>query len=130
MRNRLQKIQEMLAHQATGSRSSVLGPLLVLLTIIGASVGASLKYGAPTWLLVTLVGLFALVTLVIVAAFIVFARHDPDALRSEKFALSRWALKQGLLGDDKSGLHDPDQMSDTSIPLLLDPKDSKAPDEN
>jgi hypothetical protein len=38
-----------------------------------------------------------------IVAYVYFALRDPDALRSESFALRKMAIQKGIIGDDLMG---------------------------
>lgn len=42
--------------------------------------------------------------LIYLASYIIYALKNPDALRSEKYTLSKMAIEKNLIGDDISGL--------------------------
>lgn len=88
-----------------GTRSSVLSILqwtlggLLLFTV--TSHGYGLHWGY------TLAGAICVgVTLIMILGFFVyFAVTDKDALRSERFAITKMAIERGALGDDERGLY-------------------------
>lgn len=78
-----------------------LGWLLGLLLFgVLSAVGIS----APNWLII----LFAVLVVVTVGlylfAYVYFMFNDPEALRSERYALGRLAISKGIVGDDIAGI--------------------------
>jgi len=101
------KIAHLLEGSSTeGTRSSALQPLLwvILLCLIGIS--STVPFGGPGWLIKVIAGLLVAAVLVSIGSFIFLLIKDRDALRSEKFVLSKMAIEQGLVGDSESGLID------------------------
>jgi hypothetical protein len=92
---------------ATGTRSTVLTDLRWFAAIAVAALLGGLKVNAPFWVLVLLASLLGLISLVYLAAYIYFGIRSPDALRSEKFTLSKLAIEKSITGDNLSGLIDP-----------------------
>ena len=88
----------------------------------------SLGFHAPHWILV-LFGLFSSITLILFGfSFVFFVFRDPDALRSEKYSLSKLAIEKGLIGDDIKGLLEADsEPVAQGMPRLLD--SNQKPDE-
>ena len=77
---------------ATVSRSDALGPLKWLLAIVAGSLAVMAVEGAPSWLLA---GMFALLVLIVGLygyAYFHFMQVDRDALRSERFVLTKSPL--------------------------------------
>ena len=103
-----QYLLQSLLHRASaqGSRSSVLGPLIWTVAVLMATlVGLTFDH-PPTWLLIFVAVLAGLSILGILVAFAYFARTDPDALRSERFLLTKLALEKSrsVKGDHLTGL--------------------------
>ena len=92
---------------AGGSKSTVLNPLAWLVAIEFAGLAASLKYGAPEWVIQVIVGLLVLSAVVYVAAYVFFGLTNSDALRSERFFLSKLAIEKSARGDNLVGLLEP-----------------------
>jgi hypothetical protein len=53
------------------------------------------------------------------ASYIYFAFRHPDALRSEKFTLSKIALEKNLIGDSRVGLLEIEDMEKSSKAVAL-----------
>jgi hypothetical protein len=95
------------------SRSSVLNPLQWTLVILVFGVGVCLLFNAPLWLVILFAIMLALVLILLLVAYVYFARVNPDSLRSEHFSLSKLAIEKGLVGDSLAGLRP------SSLDLLL-----------
>jgi len=96
---------------ARGARSTALHALQWALALLLAAIPPLVYVKAPEWLLILLIGAVALVLLVFLASYVYLLLHNPDALRSEQFSLSKMALEKGLIGDDLSGLAEPQSAS-------------------
>ena len=108
--------------QATGtiSRSSSLAPMLMLVTILAFATVGLVYAGAPDWVLYGYVGFVGLLAAAIVFGWFMLALKDPDALRSEKYSLSKLAIERSEIGDDTAGLLTYDDVKKSSIePTLL-----------
>lgn len=99
---------------ARGARSTVLRPLGWLVFLLFAGLVVSLPSSPPEWLLRLLAVLLVIAVAVYLAAFIFFALKDPDALRSEKFTLSKMAIERTLTGDTLKGFVDR-ELIDTDV---------------
>ena len=87
-----------------GFRSSALGQMLWALTILVGGILAGHKVGLPLWGLASL----GVAVVVLVANFAALhwylAIKNPDALRSERFALTKIAMeREGWRGEDLIG---------------------------
>jgi len=90
------------------SRTSALNPVQWVFAISTGGLLGSLGVHAPAWILI-LFGSFSSLTLILFGfSYIFFIFRDPDALRSEKYSLSKLAIEKGLVGDDIKGLFEPD----------------------
>ncbi|MCG7964826.1 MAG: hypothetical protein N0E54_19150 [Candidatus Thiodiazotropha taylori] len=89
---------------ATGGRSSALQPLGWLTTILIAGLVLIEMWEAPDWIIITLVVLLISTVVMYLLIYLYYAIKNPDALRSEKFTLSKMAIEKNLIGDDRSGL--------------------------
>jgi hypothetical protein len=94
-----------LAHagELVRSKSSVLVPLHWKLLILGLLLVIMVLLHASVWIEICLVVLLCLVTLQSSYAYNHFMKTNPDALRSEKFATTKYAIDKGLYGDSDSG---------------------------
>jgi hypothetical protein len=96
---------------AQGSRSTALNPLGWAMTIIfSAMIGAGVAH-MPTWVLVML-GVFEsfAVAAYLIAYFFLLVK-DRDALRSERFQLSKMAIERSIAGDNLAGFIDPEKQA-------------------
>jgi hypothetical protein len=50
--------------------------------------------------------LLGMTVCIFLAFYMYFAVKNPDALRSEKYTLSKMAIEKNLIGDDKVGLQE------------------------
>jgi len=92
------------ADSVAHSRSSVLVPLQWLFVIFMVFFIALILVKAPTWAIVGCGFCLFLLFLVAIAAYIYFGLRSPDALRSEQYSLSKYAMERGLYGDSDSGM--------------------------
>ena len=119
-------VEELLSflQQATakGSKSTALNPLAWALGILLSALLVAFRLNAPMWALIAL-GIGSGATMAIfLAAYIYFVLTNPDALRSERFTLSKMAMQQSEKGDDLHGFFAPDDRKATK---LLSENDSK-----
>jgi len=121
------RLEKLLSMQSTAARGTALAPLQWLAGILGTALVGAIKANAPTSVVWTLLVLLIAVVVVFLVVYCVFASRNPDALRSEKYALSRMALERGLIGDDRAGLHDPAEpgVGGSSVPIPVDSDSSK-----
>jgi hypothetical protein len=97
-------------------RSTALQPLQwVLAPLIAATIAGPLV-GAPVWLEIFFAGFTGLGVIFFGGCYVFFMRKNPDALRSERYTLSKMQIERGLLGDSAIGLIDPDELA--SAPAL------------
>jgi hypothetical protein len=89
---------------------------LVLLAILGA-----LREGAPVWVLAILAAFGVVFVLAFTSAYFFLMIKNPDALRSEKFQLSKIAIERSMIGDNITGFLEPEKQ-----PLTLPSAESKA----
>ncbi len=86
------------------ARSTVLQALQWFLGLTLGAIVLSVMAKAPAWLIVLLSVFASGGAVVFIGAFIYLLMHDRDALRSEKYLLTRTAIDKGLIGDSLSGL--------------------------
>ena len=94
----------------SGARSTALQPLGWLSVTLTAGVVMSVDK-APQWTIIAMITFLALTILIYLGSYIYFALKNPDALRSEKFTLSKIAIEKNLIGDSNVGLHEMDELS-------------------
>ena len=94
---------------AQGSRSTALNPLGWALTIVfSAMIGAGVAH-LPGWVMIMLGVFEGLLVVAYVAAYFFLLLRDRDALRSERFQLSKMAIERSITGDNIAGFLEPDQ---------------------
>lgn len=111
---------------ATGGRSTALQPMGWLTAIVTVGFVIALSLQAPQWALILFGSLLGLSVCVYVVSYIYHAIKNPDALRSEKFTLSKMAIEKNLIGDDRSGLTEIYEFEDASADLALPDKSGNA----
>jgi hypothetical protein len=118
------EIVQALLQQATssGSRSTAMQPLCWLAGIILSGIIGSAYYNAPIWLLVTLAVFLGFCISLFLGIYTYFAIKNPDALRSEKFTLSKMAIEKNLIGDNNVGLTAISEYEDSKIVSALPSK--------
>ena len=89
-----------------GRRPDALRPLRILLGAVGLILLGCLYVDGPTWFLEKMLWIFATIVALYLAAYFYFVWFNPDFLRSEKFALSKFAIKEVSLGDSNIGMLD------------------------
>lgn len=67
----------------------------------------ALKVDPPNWIIVFIAVILALACLLYLAGYVFFGIKSPDALRSEKFTLSKLAIERSVTGDNLAGFIDP-----------------------
>ena len=91
----VQIIQQILEqHAGSVSRSTVLQPILYFAAIVGAVLVGASQAGAPDWITYTLLGLFVGVAGIFGRAYLYFMKRNSDALRSEKFNITKLAIER------------------------------------
>ena len=83
-------------------------------------------HNAPDWLLILFAILLGLSVAIFLASYIYFALKNPDALRSERFTLSKMAIEKNLIGDDVAGLVELDDVAEPRITAIPHYKDEGA----
>ncbi len=94
------------AGSIVSSRSSALVPLHWKLLILGTVVVVLVMLHAPTWLLICFAALAVITALQSNYSYDYFMRAKPEELRSEKHAITKYAIDKGLYGDSDSGLRE------------------------
>jgi hypothetical protein len=118
----LEYFKSLLQHAKIGySRTSALNPVQWIFVVSTGGLLASLGFHAPPWILI-LFGVFSALTLILFGfSFLFFVFKDKDALRSERYSISKIAIEKGLIGDDLKGLLDVDsELVAQSSPRLLE----------
>ena len=88
---------------AQGARSTALSVLLVCLGTLLSSLAVAVYLHASLWILVFDAALVAINFVAFMFSYIFLLFRDRDALRSERFTLSKMALEKSLTGDTLSG---------------------------
>ena len=88
---------------ATGTRSTALSDLRWFAGILLTTLLVALRENAPTWILVTLAAFMGVAGAIYLGVYIFFAIKNPDALRSEKYNVSKMAIERSITGDNLVG---------------------------
>lgn len=88
---------------AQGSRSTALNPLGWLIAMLLPATLASYYFDLPPGISLTLGILMVIAVVAYVVAYFYFMKHTPDALRSERYSLKRFAMERGIYGDSITG---------------------------
>jgi hypothetical protein len=94
------------AGKVVESKSSALVPLQWKIIVLVFFLFLFVVVKAPLWIEI---GVFVLlVVLVLQSSFSYhyFMKTNPDALRSEKYSISKYAIERGLYGDSDSGMRE------------------------
>ena len=106
--------------QTKGARSTAMTPMAWLTVILIGGLATAIQCKAPPWLLGWLGVLVSVVVVAFIVAYAYFAVTIPDALRSEKFTLSKLAIEHSSKGDNLAGL-----IGGETMPRLPPPKDDE-----
>src|SRR5437660_10406471 len=107
--------------KATGGRSTVLQPLGWLIGTLTLGLVLLPLSSAPAWTLVLFAVLLGSCVLLYLICYVYFALKNPDALRSEKFTLSKMVLEKNLIGDNTFGLLEMEEPVSLSHATALPP---------
>ncbi len=99
---------------AKGAKSTALHSLQWLMAMLLVSLPVCVFVNTPEWLLYLVTGALGLVLLVFLIAYIFLLFTDRDSLRSETYTLSKMAIERGLVGDNLTGLHNPEIHDDAN----------------
>ena len=100
----VQILRKFMEQQAgSGKRSTALQPIIYITSILLLGLIGSFQVNAPLWLSVSLFCMLVGSILLFGVAYIYFMLKNPDALRSEKFNITKVAIEHGLIGDDMLG---------------------------
>lgn len=117
----------LLSHaSSTGARSTALQPLMWLSGILTAGLALAATSSTPTWTLVAIAVFLGITISVFLIAYVYFAFKNPDALRSEKYTLSKMAIEKNLIGDNKAGLQEFDDYDNPAILSALPNKQGES----
>lgn len=90
----------------SGTRTTVLQPLIVLITILVPALVFGAFYNAPTWALELIAGCLILAVFIFLFFYVYFAFRDPELLRTERFTQWKMALEKNVFGDTTAGFHE------------------------
>ncbi len=107
---------------ASGSRSTALQPLCWLAGILTSGLIFAPTWEAPSWVLVTLAVMLGSSVTLFLVSYAYYAIKNPDALRSERFTLSKMAIEKNLIGDDKTGLIELPEFPESEVVAALPSK--------
>lgn len=88
---------------AQGSRSTALNPIGWAFATILAALIASVTAHSPVWVTAVLAVFAGLILVVYLFGFLYLMIKDRDALRSERFTLSKMAIERSVIGDSLKG---------------------------
>ena len=88
---------------ASGSKTTALAPLHMMLALVMAGLLSSIGLNAANWVLILLGGCSAVVVTLEVVAYVYLLLNDRDALRSERFTIEKMRIERGIMGDTASG---------------------------
>ena len=100
----VQALLQLFQHQAgSGKKSTALQPIIYLAGFVLLALIVSFQLDTPLWLSIALFVILGIIILLFVGAYIYFMFRNPDALRSEKFNITKFAMERGLIGDNILG---------------------------
>lgn len=95
--------------EGMNARSNVIVSLLWLFFLTLGSTVTYAIWGDKEILLYFFIGALSVELLSIIVAYFIFAFKDPDCLRSETYTLSKLAIEKGQVGDNQTGLLEPNK---------------------
>jgi len=87
-----------------GGRSTVLKPLAVALGLLLGGLAAANYAKLDPWIISALAILTLTTGILYLVTYVYFVFKDPDALRSETFAIQKLAIEKRLVGDNVMGI--------------------------
>lgn len=97
----IRNLSEYFAPQAgSGKKSTTLQPIVLVVGILISALIGSFLFKAPSWVYICILVFVFIVLGLFVYSYDYFMRNNPDALRSEKFQITKLAIERGLVGDD------------------------------
>ena len=106
---------------AHGSRSTALNPIAwAFATVLSALIGSILVHG-PSWVTAVLAVFAATLLVVFIFAYLYLMVKDRDALRSERFTLSKMAIEKSVMGDSLRGFR---EVEIEQQPMIVSPAES------
>lgn len=110
------------------ARSTVLSTLAWILFVLVVALLWCVTVKADLWIEIFFAVFIALDVVALLSAFAYYSIMDPAALRSERFAIRKYALEQRLFGDDQSALFEDDEVRQTIEGVK--PAELRAPDKD
>ena len=98
------------------SRSTVLTSLGWLLGILLTAILGAVYLKAPGLLVAALSAQEFITVGLYLYAYVFFMRTDPEALRSERYALGKLAIDKGVIGDDLAGIIEVEPSGTSIVP--------------
>lgn len=95
--------------EGMNARSNVIVSLLWLFFLTLGSTVTYAIWGDKEILLYFFIGALSVELLSIIVAYFIFVFKDPDCLRSETYTLSKLAIEKGQVGDNQTGLLEPNK---------------------
>jgi energy-coupling factor transporter transmembrane protein EcfT len=86
------------------SKSTVLHPLAVMMTVVVIATLVSFSWHLPMWVGGFFAACTGIVFLLYVYAYWYFSRTDPEQLKTEHYSLQRFAIEHGVYGDSSTGV--------------------------
>jgi hypothetical protein len=106
---------------AQGSRSTAINPITWAFATVLSAVLGSIAVHAPASITIAL-SVFAGVLLVtFIFAYVYLLINDRDALRSERFTLSKMAIERSLTGDSLKGFVKAEVQNDNALDAGAEP---------
>ena len=87
-----------------GSRSTILRPLGWLIAILAALLTVTIRLDAAEWMKASITTLVCSSVVLYLCAYVYCLLNDKEALRSEKYAIQKLAIKKGFIGESGAGL--------------------------
>jgi len=112
---------------STGSRTTIVKPLITLLVVFVMAIPVLLTAKAPDWLIVGAAVIVVIILLVLLFSYLYCLFKEPELLRSENFTIQKLAIEKGLIGDSDAGkleLKNVDYEKEIAETLKLDSSES------
>jgi hypothetical protein len=108
-----------------GSKSTAITPLNWTVGMLVVGILGGVRAGIPSWATAVFCACLVLTVLGCLTAFAYFAFKNPDALRSERYTLTKIAIEHHLLGDDLAGIIERIETESSNRTVILPTPDSK-----
>ena len=109
---------------ASGSRSTILKPLMWLIGILLGVLLTLVFTSAEPWLHIIVVCLIIAAIGLYFYVYCYCLRHNPDALRSESFTIRKMQIEKGLYGDSNVGYLEEEERMQTGLPYSTNEEES------